>query len=94
MQSVVQRPNVYYSKRWQKRNWKKEYTVSFGTAKKKKEKKIQPPRQLTQVSGHSIQLNCIKTKLIFIKSHQCFPEESHALLIEVNSEFLSKSSLF
>ena len=62
--------------------------------KKKRKKKIQPPRQLTQLSGHSIQLNCIKTKLIFIKSHQCFPEKSHAFLIEVNSEFLSKSSFF
>ena len=77
-----------------KKKLKKEYTISFGTAKrkkKKKRKKIQPPRQLTQLSEHSIQLNCIKTKLIFIKSHQCFPENSHAVLIEVNSEFLSKS---
>ena len=56
--------------------------------------KMQPPRQLTQLSRHSMQLNCIKAKLIFIKSHQCFPEKSHAVLIEVNSEFLSKPSLF
>ena len=80
-----------------KRKLKKEYTISSGTGKKKKkkkEKKIQPPRHLAQLSGHSTQLNCIKTKLIFIKSHQYFLEKSHALLIEVNSEFLSKFSLF
>ena len=75
---------------------KRIYNFFWNSKKKKKEKKkkIQPPRQLTQLSGHSIQLNCIKTKLIFIKSHQCFPEKSHALLIEINSEFLSKFSLF
>ena len=78
-----------------KRKLKKEYTISSGTRKKtKNKKKKQPPRHLAQLSGHSTQLNCIKTKLIFIKFHQYFLEKSHALLIEVNYEFLSKFSLF
>ena len=33
------------------------------------------------------QLNCIKTKWIVIKCHQCFLERWHDELIEVNSEF-------
>ena len=62
------------------------------------QEKIQPPRHLAQISiwrdrlGISdidTQLNYIKTKMDskIIKSHQCFLERSHAVLIEINSEF-------
>ena len=30
---MVQRPNLLYSEIYQKGNWKKEYTISSGTAK-------------------------------------------------------------
>ena len=56
------------------------------------QQKIQPSRQLAQLLGGlgildiDAQLNCIKTKWIVIKFHQCSPlERSHAILIEVNS---------
>ena len=62
------------------------------------QEKIQPPRHLAQISiwrdrlGISdidTQLNYIKIKMDskIIKSHQCFLKRSHAVLIEINSEF-------
>ena len=51
------------------------------------QQKIRPLRQAIGILDIDPQLNCIKTKWIVIKSHQCSLERSHAVLIEVNSEF-------
>ena len=64
--------------------------------------KTQSSRQLAQLSGwtryfrhrHTIKLYKHKMDSKVLKSNQCSLERSHALLIEVNSEFWSRSSTF
>ena len=51
-QTLVFRSNIYYSKIYQKGNWKKQYKISSGT------NKIWPPRHLAQLSVWKIGL-CI-----------------------------------
>ena len=51
------------------------------------QQKILPPRQRVGILEIDAQLNCIKTKWIFIKSHHFSLERSHAILIKVNYVF-------
>ena len=51
---------------------------------------MQPPRDLTQLSirrRDSIKLCKNRMDFKVLKSHQCSLERSHAVLIEINSEF-------
>ena len=66
---------------------KKEYTISSETAKNTTSQTTSSPRGRLGILDINTQSNCIKTKWIVIKSHQCYLKRSHAVLIEVNSEF-------
>ena len=80
-----------------KKKLKKEYTISPGTGKDTTSK---TPSSALFLEGrtryfrhrHTIRLHKNEMDSKFIKSHQFSLERSHAVLIEINSEFLSKLS--
>ena len=79
MQTLVHRSNIYYSKVYQKENWKE--NMQFPPEQLKK---IRLPRHLdtpwTFRHRHSIKFSKNKIDSKIIISHQCFQERSHAVL--------------
>ena len=93
------RPNLYYSKIYQKRNWKKNIQYPL------EQEKMQPLIHLSQlsilrsglgISDIDTQLNYIYKKWIqrLLTPILTIFEISHAVLIEINSEFGSRPSPF
>ena len=82
-----------------KRKLKKEYTIFPGTGKSTTS---QTPSSALHMKGrtmyfrhrHTIKLYQNKMDSKVIKSHQCSLERSHAVLIEINSEFSLRPSRF
>ena len=89
IQTVIPSSNIYYSKIYQNGNWK---NIWFPL----EQRKIRPPRYITELSTWSgglgiidinTQSNSRKMDSKVIKYHQCSLEKSHAVSIELNSEF-------
>ena len=91
IQTAVHRSNIYYSKIYQKGNWK---NIRFFLEGKKYDPAGTWLNSL-HLKGraryfrhrHSIKLYKNKMDAKIIKSHQCSPERSHAVFIELDSEF-------
>ena len=88
------RTNLYYIQNISKSKLKKEYTISSGTVKNTTSQTISLTSDGIEILDINIQSNCIKRKQIVIKCYWCSQERSCAVLIEVNSEFWSRSGPF
>ena len=93
---MVQRPNFTISKYIKKEIEKKEYTTFFETAKNTTSHATSSILQWIRYFRyrHTIKLYKQKMDSMVIKFYQSSLERSHAVLIEVNSEFSSRSSPF
>ena len=86
---------IYTIPKYQKGNWKKKFPPEY-----EKSTTFQTPSSTLHLEGlngrfrHTIKLNKNIMGWTVIKSYQCSLERSHAVLIEVNSEFWSRPSLF
>ena len=97
LQAAIHRLSLYYSKIKQNKNWKEIHAISPRTGKNTTS---QVPSSTLHLKGrtryfrhrHTIKLYENKMDSRVIKSHQCSLERSHIVLIEINSEFWSRSS--